>query len=256
MSFPNTEGKQESDSFFTPDEYIKYVKANGRFSDFIVPKGVIFTYNSALFQYIVDTEDTIEVEGFLGKFLYLKKYNIGVSGKAGIGPSGVSTILEELIALGTKEFISIGTAGGLQKHVPIGDFVVCTKAIRDEGVSHHYFASEKYTHPSEELTNKLKNTLDKQNILYTEGPTWTIDAPYRETIAELKQYQAEGVLTVEMEASALMAIAQYRNVSFATAFVVSDSLADLVWDPKLHSTDISDLLRKLYHSAVDTLKEQ
>jgi hypothetical protein len=53
-----------------------------------------------------------------------------------------------------------------------------------------------------------------------------------------------------------MAIAQYRNVSFATAFVVSDSLADLVWDPKLHSTDISDLLRKLYHSAVDTLKEQ
>lgn len=255
MPFPNTEGKYLSEAFFSPDEYIAYVKREGRLADFVVPKGVIFIYNSSLLKYIIENEDVVEVEGFLGNFLYLKKYNVSVSGKAGIGPSGVVTVLEELVALGVKHFISIGTAGGLQKVLSIGDFVLCTQAIRDEGVSHHYLASEKYAYPSEVLTKKLGDVLKSKDITFKEGVTWTIDAPYRETVAELKQYQSEGVLTVEMEASALMSVAKYRNVDMASAFVVSDSLADLVWDPKLHSTHVTDLLKTLYHAAIDTFNE-
>jgi uridine phosphorylase len=253
MPFPNTEGKHLSDAFFSPQDYIKYIKQEGRLADFIVPKGVIFIYNSSLLKYIMDTEEVQEKEGFLGKFLYLPKYDIGVSGKAGIGPSGVGTVIEELIALGVKRFVSIGTAGGLQKTLNIGDFVLCEKAIRDEGVSHHYVSSEKYAYPSTELTEKLATSMKKEGIDFVTGTTWTIDAPYRETVAELKQYQSEGVLTVEMEASALASISTYRGVEFATAFAVSDSLADLVWDPKLHSTHVTDLLQKLFKAAIRAL---
>jgi uridine phosphorylase len=254
MSFPNLENKHLSDAFFSPNEYIEYIRKDGKLLDFVAPKGVIFIYNSALLQYIIDNEETIEIQGFFGKFYLLKKHGIGVSGKAGIGPSGVSTVLEQLVALGTKKFISIGTAGGLQKDLSIGDFVVCNKSIRDEGVSHHYLAPGKYAYPSELLTKQFKKDLESKNVIFKEGPSWTIETPYRETVAELKQYQEEGVLTVEMESSAMMAVAEYRKVDMACAFVVSDSLADLVWNPQLHSTHVKDLLKTLYHSAVDTLK--
>jgi hypothetical protein len=56
------------------------------------------------------------------------------------------------------------------------------------------------------------------------GLAWTIDAPYRETVAEARSYQAEGVVCVEMEAAALFTVGQYRSVDVAAAFVISDHL--------------------------------
>lgn len=255
MSFPNTQGKHSYDAFFSPNDFLDYLKENDMMPEFPVPDGVIFTYSGSLLEHIVKTEDVEEVESFAGEFYLLKSTGstIGVSGKFGIGPSTVVTILEELIALGTKRFISIGTAGALQKSLNIGDFVVCDKAIRDEGVSHHYVESEKYAHPSTKLTARLKENMTGAGLEYTEGATWTIDAPYRETVEELKQYQQEGVLTVEMEASALASVATYRGVDFAAAFTVSDSLADLVWNPQLKSAEARAGLEKLYPVAKETL---
>jgi len=46
----------------------------------------------------------------------------------------------------------------------------------------------------------LPQSLDKFKQKYFVGTSWTIDAPYRETVAEAKKYQKEGVTTVEMEA--------------------------------------------------------
>jgi uridine phosphorylase len=60
-----------------------------------------------------------------------------VVGGFGIGAPAAATVLEELIALGVREFISIGTAGCLQPQRALGEAIVCTGAIRDEGVSHH-----------------------------------------------------------------------------------------------------------------------
>jgi uridine phosphorylase len=50
-----------------------------------------------------------------------------------------------------------------------------------------------------------------------------MDAPYRETVEEVRYYQGEGVLTAEMEAAALFAVAKARGVELACAFVISDS---------------------------------
>ena len=46
----------------------------------------------------------------------------------------------------------------------------------------------------------MPQSLDKFKQKYFVGTSWTIDAPYRETVAEAKKYQKEGVTTVEMEA--------------------------------------------------------
>src|SRR4051812_27056980 len=118
MSFPNTAGKHSFDSFFTPQELIEFEKKNGVSFNFPIPQGVIFVYHNSLLKYIEKTEKLTPVESlFAGKFYLLESSDnkIAISGGFGIGAPAVTTVMEELIAFGVKNFISIGTAGGLQK---------------------------------------------------------------------------------------------------------------------------------------------
>ena len=52
---------------------------------------------------------------------------------------------------------------------------------------------------------------------------------------------------------ALFAVAAYRDVDVAAGFVVSDSLADLVWDPQFHAPETLESLIRLYDASVATL---
>ncbi len=255
MPFPNLEGKHSNEAFFSPEDFINYLRQQGLWEDFPTPVGVIFTYSARLLESIL-TRESVEPRGrFAGEFYLVKRpeATIGIAGRFGIGPTGVSTIMEELIAIGVRKFISVGTAGGLQKGLEIGDLVVCERAIRDEGVSHHYVEPGKYSYPSSELTEKLKIQLKRHGTPLRAGTSWTTDAPYRETVEELKLYQSEGVLTVEMEVAALAAVAQYRRVEFAAAFTISDSLADLVWNPQFRSKGTARGLDVLYSAAASAL---
>jgi hypothetical protein len=56
-----------------------------------------------------------------------------------------------------------------------------------------------------------------------------------------------------MEAAAVFAVAEYRRVAAAAAFAISDSLAELVWDPQFTSPDLGPSLERLYRAAVDAL---
>ena len=122
---------------------------------------------------------------------------------AGYGaPTAVMT-LEELIGFGITIFVNLGTAGGLQETMSIGDIVVCERAIRDEGTSYHYLPDAKYAYACPELTAGLHTAIKSKGLPVLTGTSWTTDAPYRETIEEVRLYRAEGVATVEMEAAAL-----------------------------------------------------
>ena len=133
-------------------------------------------------------------------------------------------MLAEFVAFGVRRFVSIGSAGCLQPRVPFGATVVCTGAVRDEGVSHHYAPAARFARPAPGLTERLASALAGAGTMPESGLTWTVDAPYRETVAEARHYQTEGVLTVEMEAAALFTVGQFRGVDVAAAFVVSDHL--------------------------------
>jgi hypothetical protein len=75
----------------------------------------------------------------------------------------------------------------------------------------------------------------------------------RETVAEARHYQAEGVLCVEMEAAALFAVAQMRGLALASAFVISDSLAEEAWSPRFRDPAVQGGLVRLYQAAVAVL---
>ncbi len=250
MPFPNFAGKHQHDAFFSPDDFLEYQREQGRLPKFPVPDGIVLCYQPSLLRHILATEDHEEIRFASGMaLLNATGGRIGVVGRFGIGAPAAAAALEELIALGIRRFISLGTAGGLQKDLAIGALTVCDKAIRDEGVSHHYLPSETFSFPSAELTATFLDQITRHGHNPVVGPTWTIDAPYRETVEEARHYQREGVLTVEMEAAALFAVSQYRKVAIASGFAISDSLAELTWIPRFSAGETLDGLITLYQAA-------
>ena len=257
MPIPNCPDKHKSRPIVTPQENVAYFRQQGFIPDFPIPESVIFCYEGNLLERITTVESVEQVHGLGGGFYLLTETNnrVAVSGNNGIGAPGVSMLLEIYIELGVKRFINVGIAGGLQKTSHIGDVVVCTSAIRDEGVSYHYLEDPLAPAlPSKNLTDAFKKNLERDGLHYTAGPTWTIDAFFRETIAEIQHYQQEGVVTVEMEAAALFAISTLRGVDMASGFVISDLIAELVWHPQILAQETHERLFRLYQAARATLQ--
>jgi len=250
MTYPNFKNKHLEEALFSPDDFLTYKKLEG----IKFPSKYILTYQSgALRHFRKKYAGRYEIMKLNSVFHIhqIKNSKVGFLKIPGIGAPQAVTIFEELIGLGGKEFINIGTAGGL-KH---GGVFLCDRAIRDEGTSSHYMAHEKYSYPDKSLTQRLAKTLQENGMVYETATTWTIDTPYRETRAEVKQYKKEGVATVEMESSALFAVAKLRKVKIASAFVVSDVLGEK-WQPKFHHINVKSTQNKMIDAAIDCLKKK
>src|SRR5690606_13402464 len=127
----------------------------------------------------------------------------------GVGAPLAAGLLEEAIALGVKKIIACGGAGVLDRNLAVGHIVVPTSAVRDEGTSYHYLPASREVAPSAGAVEAIKATLEAHHISYVTGKTWTTDALYRETQAKALRRREEGCLTVEMEAAAFFAVAQF-----------------------------------------------
>ena len=256
-SYPNFAGKHTEEALFSPADFAAYLRRRGALEDYRAPDGVVLCYQRSLYDHVLRTEGLqgSDSQGALGRMLPLPSTGgrIGLLGQFGIGAPAAAVALEELAAMGTSAFVSVGTAGSLQRDLKVGDLVLCEAAIRDEGVSHHYLPPARLAHPTPEMTAALAGALTTAGATFRPGTCWTIDAPYRETVAEARHYQSEGVLCVEMEAAALFAVAEVRKLQLASAFAISDSLADLVWDPKFHTSEVEAGLITLYQAALAAL---
>jgi uridine phosphorylase len=160
--------------------------------------------------------------------------SVGITYPRGVG--GPATVIrsEELAAVGAREFVGVGFAGAISPDLRPGDVVVCDRAVRDEGTSHHYAHPDVVARASPSLTRWATQALESAHIPFRIGESWTTDAPYRETRAELRHYRRRGVLTVEMEASALFIFARHRRLRAASVLVISDVLTDQAWRPHFH----------------------
>lgn len=210
-----------------PSEHAKYVtERQGRAAPTALRNVLLLYQGSALRR--LSAAERVEEPGrwVSGRLLSVSRPEgvVAVCGEFGIGAPAAGLVVEQLVALGARRIIAVGTAGSLQPSVEVGDEVLCDRAVRAEGVSHRYWFPGKYSHPSPSLTRLFGQELVERQRQFHRGASWTTDTPYRETRVEADQYAAEGVLTVDMEAAAVFAVARYRGVECAAAFAVSDSL--------------------------------
>jgi uridine phosphorylase len=193
----------------------------------------------------------------LGDLYLVKKPKdrVGVMTDFGGGAPIVAELAEEFVVLGARRMVLMTWGGALQPGLKPGDIVVCDRAIRDEGTSHHYLPPARYAQASPELVDRLVETIRSQGGACSVGATWTTDAPYRETREEVQLYQSEGVKTVEMEAAGLFAIGQVRDVQTAAVVVIMDSLANLQWEVPDRLDRIQRGLEIVYEAAIKALSQ-
>ncbi|WP_115862602.1 nucleoside phosphorylase [Halorussus litoreus] len=253
MPVPNLPEKLDAEPLVTPEKNAEY-KAERVDDDLgTPPEAVVLCYSRSLMDYVTENYDGQEVDHYYGSLFVLDATDgaVGVLGNFGIGAPTTAMVMEELIVDGVEAFLSIGFAGCFDDSIEMGEFIVPDRAIRDEGTSHHYAEPAKWATASESLVVETTHLLADRGESFHEGPTWTTDGLYRETKLEVEQYASEGVLTVEMEAAAVFAVAAHRGVDAAAMFVVSDYLGLSDWEPKFHLT--AEDMQRLADTAVDVL---
>ena len=168
----------------------------------------------------------------------------------GVGAPLAAGFLEELIALGCRDFIACGGCGVLDEAIGFGHVVVPATAVRDEGTSYHYLPPSREVAASPNAVQAIEQALQKHHVPYMVGKTWTTDAVYRETAARIAQRRTEGCHVVEMESAAFFAVAQFRGVTFGQLLYGGDDLTGDEWDGR-NWQEQSDTRSKLFQLAAE-----
>jgi uridine phosphorylase len=162
--------------------------------------------------------------------------------------------LEKLIALGARRIVVYGWCGSIHPDLRICDLFLPSSGLSEEGTSQHY-SSEKSSDLS--LHAALMAALDQAGFQARSGGIWTTDALYRETRQKVEQYAKHGLVAVDMEYTALQAVATYRSVALGAVMLVSDELFSGSWNPgypqkkfRSLSRQTLDLLVSLLHKAL------
>ena len=98
-----------------------------------------------------------------------------------VGASFAVLVAEELHASGCSLIVSVTSAGVI---TPVGEppyFILIDNALRDEGTSLHYLPAAQWSRIAGPLSDRLVGAFASLGEPVHVGPTWTTDAPFRET---------------------------------------------------------------------------
>jgi uridine phosphorylase len=159
-----------------------------------------------------------------------------------LGAPQAAIVMEVLGRRGIDKFLSLGWCGSLHPELTWGDIILPDDAVSEEGTSAHYPLPGP-ARPDEALSEALAGGLNRLGAAFTSGRVWTTDAPYRETRDRVARHSADGVICVDMETSALMTVARFRQLAWSGLLVVSDELWGEDWRPGFKSRELKEGLR-------------
>jgi len=258
MSYPNYPDKYKLKELYGAQDIVNYRKQIGRMPSLPSPDGVLFCLERGLPWRLRWRIPVTRAGGMNGDLYALKKPKgkIGIMTGFGGGSPITVELAEEFAAMGVKCMILMTWGGILQPDLNPGDIIVVDKAIRDEGTSYHYLPPAKYVDANSILADQLVEAINAHGGNCTRGTTWTTDAPYRETVDEIKQYRSEGVKTVEMESAGLFTVGQVRNIPTVSVVIGMDSLSEFRWQVPERLDQILRSLELVYEASLDVLKNR
>lgn len=185
-------------------------------------------------------------------------YEIEIQGKkialycSPVGAAACVNVYEDFCAMGLNKLILFGTCGVLNHNIDDCSIVIPTSSYREEGTSFHYAKASLELEACDTYIPDFIEYLKNKNIHYQIGKNWTTDAPYRETVDKVAHFKELGVLSVDMEASAMAAVAKFKNKSILHFFYAADSLANEKWDKRSlsNSARLDDKL-KIFNLVID-----
>lgn len=165
--------------------------------------------------------------------------------------------MEKAIVMGGRKFIACGGSGVLNPELAVGHLLIPTAAIRDEGTSYHYLPPAFEIQVNPLVVRRIEGVVKQEGLEYLLTKTWTTDAFYRETKGLVARYKQAGCACVEMEVSALAAVAEFYSVEFGAILYGGDLVQADGWDHRGWNdrTEIRENLFWLAVKACLSLKE-
>jgi uridine phosphorylase len=162
----------------------------------------------------------------------------------GIGAPSTAVVFEELAKLGGHSFIRIGNSGGMSSELELGDLVVTTGSVRDDGTSRSYVVPEYPAVASYQIVSALMAEGMARDASIHAGVSWSLDAFYARNAtidskgelnsmvfggywpshleSRIRDMQAAGVLNCEMESGVILTLAGLFGLRAGAICVVSD----------------------------------
>jgi purine-nucleoside phosphorylase len=159
-----------------------------------------------------------------------------------LGAAAAILGLEAVIASGAEDIVVLGFCGSLSRRFRIGDAVGISRAIADEGTSRHYFPRRRSFLPSPVLAGEIETLAAS----LPRGVVVSTDAPYRETRSWLQKSLRRGADLVDMETSAVFALAAFRGIRAAALLIVSDELFRGRWRTGFSSPLLEERARGVF----------
>jgi DeoD family purine-nucleoside phosphorylase len=191
-------------------------------------------------KYIAETylDDIKQVNGERGLLGYTGTYEgkpVSVQG-TGMGCPGATIVFEELIQLGCKRLMRVGTCGGLQSHHALGDLIVALSAVPADSTAMHLVNNEPHCPTASwELIHGAVHAAKEIGQPMHVGPIVSSDLFYNPAEGQYERWSQRGVLAVEMEAAALFTvtalggIGKVENVHGGCLLTVSDIIVEGVF---------------------------
>lgn len=233
-----------------PEMFIKKIKG--------FPKTAVSIFNKKL---IAEIEQNYKVEKIAEINSETKDYpvyKVNVAGReiaiyqTPVGAPAAVASFEEMIAMGTKNLLLVGCCGCLDSAIEDYSIIIPTSAIRDEGTSYHYVPTSDEVEIDTKCVNIIEDFIKSKNISYNKGKTWTTDGLYRETKDKVEMCKKQGAITVDMECSAMAAVAKFRNVNFGQFFYAADNLGTEEYDARsLMIKELTDGKKKIIPLAIE-----
>jgi|SRR5579862_7829853 len=237
----------------TAEKLLEHKRAYGHLGDFKAPETVLVCYQSSTMQYLLKEHPEFQPSHAVTHLYVREDSQAGILGDWGVGAPGLAIKMEELIALGAKRFIAVGTAGGLMNAHQIADFVLCPKALAEDGVAHLYLPKDQLAaEADQQLVVEWAQFMQERSLpQFPSAMAWSFSAIFRETVADVHRVREQGCSVVEMEAATLYAIGQEKGVQTLTLFVISDSITQEDWVPRIKEPTVRNNLHQLADWALD-----
>ena len=188
-----------------------------------------------------------ELRGYTGTY---KGVRVSVQ-TSGMGCPSLAIVAEEIIRLGAKNLIRVGTSGAVTPSVRPTDIVIATASVANEGTSQQYLNGAAYAPAADyEIVRALADHAGDTRPVHI-GLIQTEDAFYATHPDHVPALAARGVLAIEMEASALFTIAKMRQVRAGCILVASNNIGDESFvNPDALQQAVHDMAQTALDSAV------
>ena len=179
------------------------------------------------FQYYLErfegmSDDVVTTRGSAMMARHSEKLGVSIINFS-VGSPVAALIIEVLATADPKAVLFLGMAGGLHRSLQIGDFILPTAAIRDEGASKHFMPPQVPALPTFKVQKFVSQIIVEHGLDYRTGVVHSTDYRFWEFDERFKQQlYEERALGIDMETATLFSVGFASKVPIGALLLVSD----------------------------------